>query len=409
MRVLVVDEALPFPPDSGKRLRTYNLIKRLCVRHEVTYLARGGTEELPGCPGVEVVLVDEAVTAQRGLRFYAELLANVASGLPYVVTRHASPAFRQAVDRAVSTHGFDLIHCEWTPYAQNLLHLAGRVPMLLMTHNVESMIWARYFATAVNLFKKAYIGLQWRKMERFEASACQLFDEVCCVSGEDAAVMREHFACPHVSVVPNGVDTQYFAPMDVPAAPASMVFTGSMDWRPNQDGIGWFVDAILPRIRQQMPQAGLDIVGRNPPAALARQWAAPGGVRVSGTVPDVRPAIAGSGLYVVPLRVGGGSRLKILEALAMGKPVLSTTLGAEGLHLEADKHLVLRDDPDSFARQAAAMLSEPERYAAMARNGRDRVLEEYGWDGIADTLEEAWLRAIGNFQGTAQEARHAQG
>ncbi len=399
MRVLVVDEAVPYPPDSGKRLRTYNLIGRLARRHRVTYLARGREQSLPGCPEVEVVTVDEPVTPQRGARFYAELLANVASPLPYVVTRHASGAFRRALDDALRTRDIELVHCEWTPYAENVRHLAGRLPMLLMTHNVESVIWERYRLTAENPLKKAYIALQWRKMERFEAGACRLFDEICCVSENDARVLRELSGIGSARVVPNGVDPAYFAPMGLPVRPASMVFTGSMDWRPNQDGVSWFLDAVFPRIVRELPGAGLDIVGRAPPEPLARRWRAAGNVRVSGTVPDVRPAVDAASLYIVPLRVGGGSRLKILEALAMGKAVLSTTLGAEGLELADGEHLLLRDDAASFAAQAADMLRHPDRYAAMARSGRERVLGRYGWDGIADRLEQAWNDALGGFHG----------
>jgi len=396
MRVLIVDEELPYPPDSGKRLRTWNLVKRLAKRHEIVYLARDSRSVLEGCPEVEVACVDEPVTRQRGVRFYAELAANVVSPLPYVVTRHSSNTFRNAVDSLVSSRTFDLVHCEWTPYAHNMLHLAGRIPLMLMTHNVESLIWARSYAMAKNPAKKAYIGLQWLKMERFEASACRRFDEVGCVSEEDALVMRDRFGCRNVAVVPNGVDPDYFAPGGTAPSPHSMVFTGSMDWRPNQDGIGWFVKEVLPLVRKNLPDASLDVVGRNPPTDLTRLWLSQEGVTVSGTVPDVRPHIARASLYVTPLRVGGGSRLKILEALAMGLPVLSTTVGAEGLQLCDGEHLVLRDDPQSFARQAVAMLAEPERYVDMARRGRERVLEQYGWDGIAPRLEKSWERAVAN-------------
>jgi len=395
MRVLMVDEGLPYPPDSGKRLRTYNLVKRLCASHEVTLLCRGEHQGLPGCPEVEVACVPEEVTAQRGPRFYAELLGNLVSPLPYVVTRHASRAFRETLDALLKKKSFDLVHCEWTPYAQNLRHLHGRVPMLLMAHNVESMIWTRYFLTAVNPLKKIYIYLQWKKLERFEGEVSPLFDQVCCVSGNDSIVMRELFGCPRTRVVPNGVDPAYFAPMDLPVRPSSMAFTGSMDWRPNQDGISWFTEKILPRIRREVKDASLDVVGRNPPPAMAAHWASPGNVNVTGSVPDVRPYVAQAALYVVPLRVGGGSRLKILEALAMGRPVLSTTIGAEGLDLEDGEHLCLRDGPESFADQAVRMLREPSRYAEMAERGRRAVLARHGWDAIASRLEDAWAEAAG--------------
>ena len=194
-------------------------------------------------------------------------------------------------------------------------------------------------------------------------------------------------------VVPNGVDEQYFAPLKGDIKPGSMVFTGSMDWRPNQDGVKYFIEEIFPIIRREIPAATFTVVGRKPPQWLVDLGNNTEGIIITGTVDDVRPYIAESSLYVVPLRVGGGSRLKILEALSMQKPVLSTTVGAEGLDVRDGVHLLLRDKPQDLAATAIEMLSAPQRFAHLGVSGRDLIIKHYTWDAIAKVMEDVWRQA----------------
>lgn len=394
MNVLIVDEEVPWPLNTGKRLRTYNLVQRLQQNHHITYLCYGAPNaQLPACPNVTVVTLPSPIIEQKGASFYWALLENLFSPNPYIVDRHYSKQLAEKVTTLITENRFDLLHCEWTPYSENIKHLFGSLPAILSAHNVEAQIWERYFLTERNLLKKAYIYLQWKKLVRYESRIAASYSAIAVVSEPDRAVFVEAYGCPQTEVVPNGVDEQYFAPLSAALRPGSMVFTGSMDWRPNQDGVRYFIEEVFPLIRQQMPFATFTVVGRKPPQWLVELGAATDGVAVTGTVDDVRPYIAQSVLYVVPLRVGGGSRLKILEALAMKKVVLSTSVGAEGLMVEEGCTILLRDTPQAMADAACRILGNPSAFSHLGEAGRDLILQHYTWDSIASTMADLWRRA----------------
>ena len=395
MRVLFVDEEIPYPLNTGKRLRTFNLLTRLAKFHEITYVCQGEIpRDLPLISGVRFLTVPSHLLPQHGLRFLASLGANLLSPRPYVVNRHFSRAMQEQLKNCLARENFDLLHCEWTPYTEVLRPFLRDNPAVLATHNVEAQIWRRLFETEVNVFRKGYIWNQWRKMHAFEKTAVQLYDCVTAVSKPDAALMHEWYGLDAVTVVPNGVDEAYFFPATGQQTRYSMVFTGSMDWRPNQDAIRFFLEAIFPAIRRALPATTLTVVGRNPPSWLRKLANGVEGVEITGTVDDVRSYVARADLYVVPLRIGGGSRLKILEALAMQKPVLSTSVGAEGLGLRHGEHLLLADDPREFAESAIRMLLAPQEFATLARQGRDEVLAHHTWNAIAGLMDRVWWQAV---------------
>jgi polysaccharide biosynthesis protein PslH len=398
LHVVLVDEELPYPPTSGKRIRTLNLVLRLAGRHRLTYLchrnadadeARRAAAFLEG-HGVETVVVDRAVPRKSGPLFYARLAANLLSPLPYSVASHTSRALRQAVADYAAGHRVDLWQCEWTPYAAALEGLAG-VRRLVVAHNVESLIWQRYHETEANPLKRWYIGGQWRKFEHFERRAYSEADCTVAVSAEDAARIRDRFGGGRVQVVDNGVDTCFFRPAPAPAEPGRILFLGSLDWRPNLDAVGQLLDHVFPAVRAREPGARLALVGRNPPDWLRRQAAATAGVELHANVADVRPYLAACTVMAVPLRIGGGSRLKILEALAAGVPVVSTRVGAEGLCLEPGRHLTVVEGVADLAAALVQCLREPEAARAQAECGRRVVVERYDWGVLADRLEQVWL------------------
>jgi glycosyltransferase involved in cell wall biosynthesis len=397
-----VDEELPYPPTSGKRIRTLNLTLRLARRHRLTYLCHRNADpeeaqaaaEFFAVHGIRTVVVDRAVPPKAGAGFYARLAANLLSPLPYSVASHNSRALRQALLAHAAAHPVDLWHCEWTPYAQALAG-AVRGPRLVVAHNVESVIWQRYYETEANVVRRWYIGRQWRKFERFERRVLGEVERTVAVSDVDAARFRRDFGARRVDVVENGVDTAYFRPQAARRQPDRLLFLGSLDWRPNLDGVRLLLENVFPAVRAALPWARLCLVGRNPTESLRRQAAATPGVELHGSVPDVRPHLAGCGLLVVPLRIGGGSRLKILEALASGTPVVSTRVGAEGLCLEAGRHLTVVEDVDALEPALVAAIRNPEAARAQAAAGRRRVLECYDWDALADRLEQVWADCVG--------------
>lgn len=389
MRILWLKTELLHPIDKGGRIRTYNMLRALCREHEVTYLtlddgtAAPDAVERAGEYCHQLVRVPFATAPKRSARFFAELAGNAVSPLPYAVAKYRSPAMRDAVRRAVAA-GTDVVVCDFLFPSVNVPDGLG-VPTVLFQHNVEAMIWQRHAEVAGNPVKRAYMTEQWRRMRRHEGAECRRFDHVVAVSPQDAKQMARDYGVRDVSDVPTGVDIEYFRPTGREAPrPNNLVFTGSMDWMPNEDAIVWFADEILPRVRAAVPDVTLTVVGRHPPPRVRALAAAGQGVEVTGSVPDVRPYMERAAAFVVPIRVGGGTRLKVYEAMAMEKPVVSTPVGAEGLPLRDGVDAMLAAEPAAFADAVIAVLRDPGRAAALAASGAALVRARYGWNRVAE-------------------------
>jgi glycosyltransferase involved in cell wall biosynthesis len=397
LRVVMVDEELPYPPTSGKRIRTLNLTLRLARRHRLTYVCHrnADADEARRAAaffaehGIETLVVERTAPSKSGPGFYLRLAANLLSPLPYSVAAHKSPALRHALAELAYKQRVDVWHCEWTPYAETMCDIAAE-RRVVMAHNVESIIWQRYHENETNPLRRWYIGRQWRKFQRFERRVLGEVERTIAVSDLDARRLREDFGVARLAVVENGVDTEYFQPQARRRQPERLLFLGSLDWRPNLDGVKLLLERVFPAVRAAEPSASLCLVGRNPPETLRRQADAMAGVELCANVPDVRPYLADCGLLVVPLRIGGGSRLKILEALASGTPVVSTRIGAEGLRLEAGQDLTVVEDINGLSRVLIEAIRRPEPFQAEAERGREKVLEHYDWDRLADQLELVW-------------------
>jgi glycosyltransferase involved in cell wall biosynthesis len=408
LHVVLVDEELPYPPVTGKRIRTYNLVRRAAASHRLTYVCHRNADPAEARQaerhfaelGITTHVVDRPVPPRRGPAFYARLAANLFSPLPYSVTSHTSREMVAALRAIAAAERVDLWHCEWTPYAQAVRDLPGR--RVVMAHNVESVIWRRYADTERNPVKRWYIAKQYRKYLRFEREALARADLTIAVSDLDAERFRRDLGVPRVDVVDNGVDTAYFTPEEGTREPATMLFLGSLEWRPNLDGVAQLLDHVFPAVQRELPQARLLLVGRNPPAWLHRTAGRPG-VELHANVPDVRPFLARAGLMVVPLRIGGGSRLKILEALAAGVPVVSTRVGAEGLHL-GERHFHQVEDIADLTPAILKAARSPREARERAEAGRRQVLRLYDWGELARRLVALWERVVRE-PGTAPAAR----
>jgi glycosyltransferase involved in cell wall biosynthesis len=235
-----------------------------------------------------------------------------------------------------------------------------------------------------NALKKIYLRDQWRKALAYERAACRRFDSVVAVSRADAEMMRREYDVKNVSDVPTGVDTDFFRRTNATArAPHNLVFTGSMDWLPNEDAMQYFIKDVLPLIKQSVPDVTLTVVGRDPFPSLVERSRRDPSIIVTGRVEDVRPYMERASAYVVPIRVGGGTRLKIYEAMAMELPIVSTTVGAEGLPVNDGAELLLADTPEEFAAAVVRVLTDEEFARALARRAAELVREKYGWDGVA--------------------------
>ncbi len=389
MRILVLDEEFPFPPNTGKRIRSFSLFSRLGKNHEVSYLAYGDADSLASkalkMVDLNAIAVADVKPDKFGPLFYLRLAANLLSGLPYIVTSHYSDLFKSEFVRQVDAFKPDLILCEWTPYAKFAEDIKG-IPRVVSAHNVESRIWRRYYETENNPAKKWYIARQVEKLERFEKEVFASFEGIMAVSQSDACEIKN--ICPEarVDVVDNGVDLDYFNHEAQKVDENSLVFVGSMDWRPNQDAVTFFVKEIFPLIRQKKPEAHAVFVGRKPPEFI-HAYNDIDGIEVTGSVKDIRPYVHSSAVYVVPLRIGGGTRLKILDAMAMHKPIVSTVVGAEGLDVTDRENILLAKTAQSFADQVVRLMDDKALQEKLAKKGRELVEAKYGWDSLAAKLE----------------------
>ena len=398
MKILIVDEWIPYPLDSGKKLRTFHLLKRLADKYDITILCYGKLSfdkakvEYLKELGIKVILVEDNRIRKWSLGFYMQMLLEIFSTNPFTVNYHYSKNMQEQIFSFLEKEDFDLVQCEWTPYAKYFDKI-DRLPKILSAHNVEWMQWKRFFQCQANPLKKIYAYLQWKRMFNFEKRECPKFDHCVAVSKKDADLLLSYGA-KAASVVENGVDIAYFTPLQTQVISHSMVFTASMDAFSNQDGVEYFVKSIFPKIKQALPSVSFTAVGRNPSKNIYKLAEGHPEIKITGTVNDVRPFIAESSLYIVPLRVGGGSRLKILEAMAMGKAVISTTMGVEGLEMTPNKNVIIADKPEDFAQKAIELLSSRELCQNLGSEGRKLIEEKYSWDKIAGKLGEVWEKAI---------------
>ncbi len=401
MKLLWLKSGLLLPLDTGGKLRTWHLMRHLAKRHSTTFLSfedashteadRAGMREV--CERLITVPREDA--PKGSWRFYAGAARFLVDRIPYAVAKYRSSAYREAVAELLARERFDAIVCDFLPPVVNLPSFASsmgdRIPMILFTHNVESEIWRRHTETAANAASRALLSQQWRRMLRFEGAAIARFDLVLAVSEADGRTFERLYPnalkAP-VHVVKTGVDTEYFTPSPVTPDPAHLFFTGSMDWLPNEDAMTYFCREILPRIRRAEPDATLSIIGRSPTPAV-RALAEIPGVEVTGRVEDVRPHIARGAVYIVPLRIGGGTRLKIFEAMSMAKAVVSTTVGAEGLPVTPGRDIVLADEPTRFAQAVVHMIRDESARRAMEAAARQLVVERYDWSAVTADFEAA--------------------
>ena len=389
MHILWIKTELLHPVDKGGRIRTYQMLRELCREHRVTYLALDDGAGGPEARALASEYCHELVTVpfrSRGKRtagFYWELLCNLASPLPYAVAKYRSAALTRALERLVASHDVDVIVCDFLFPSLNVPDGLG-VPVVLFQHNVEAAIWERHAQVAAHPVTRWYMREQWRRMRAFEGSECRRMDRVVAVSGEDCRTLAAAYGISRVDEVPTGVDTDYFRPTGtVTRNRNEIVFTGSMDWLPNEDAVAWFADRILPRILAEVPDARFTIVGRTPSEkvrALARAHEA---ISVTGSVPDVRPYMERAAAFVIPIRIAGGTRLKVYEAMGMEIPIVSTTIGVEGLPVHDGTEVLIADESDQFADAVVRVLRDPELGARLARTAAERVRSEFGWREVA--------------------------
>jgi glycosyltransferase involved in cell wall biosynthesis len=390
LRILWVKVGGLWPPNTGGRLRTLHMIAELSRRHRVSLLttrlpaddSANLEARLPACDRIEAI--PYALPKQGSARFGLAVARSWASPYPADLWRWRLAPVRARIREWIE-EGVDLCVADFLVAMPNL-PVPTSVPVVLFEHNVEYMIWKRLHEVEKRSWRRALLGLEWRKMRHYETRACLQAGLTVAVSDADRALLAANAPGADIRAIGTGVDTAYFHPNGAVEAPSALVFTGSMDWYPNEDAITYFIAAILPQLRQEVPGLSVVVVGRDPSERLRAACAA-AGIRVTGTVSDVRPFVAEAAVYIVPLRVGGGTRLKIFEALAMGKAVVSTRVGAEGLPIVPGQHFLQADSPADFAQAVVTLLKDPDRRRALGFAGRRLVEERYSWTQVTRQFE----------------------
>jgi glycosyltransferase involved in cell wall biosynthesis len=395
MNVLILTQVLPYPPDSGPKIKTYNVIKYLAQNHRVALVSfvRGDqTEHIRHleryCQAVHTVPM-ERNAMRDGLAMARSLL----SGQPWMMVRDDRRAMRALVDFLSAGQSFDVAHADQL----NMGQYAGRVSgafKILDAHNALWLLYKRLWETTSPGPRKLLLGRDWRLLKTYEGRLVRQFDAVLAVSHEDGAALQEAAGRPvDVTVIPIAIDTDEVTFVEREAEPGHILHIGTMYWPPNIDAVNWFVREVYPLIRRGRPDVQFDVVGSRPPAELLALNGAGLGINVTGYVQDPTPYQQRAAVMAVPLLAGGGMRVKILNALAEGVPIVSTTLGYEGIEVTPGRDILVGDTPETFAAEVLRVLNDPDLGRQLAANGRRLAEEKYDYRHACRPLDDVYARA----------------
>ncbi len=382
-RVLMVTSRLPWPPTEGHQLRSWHLLRAIARKHRVTLLSCLRPEDAEAASGELPAAVNRLAfhhLRQDRISTAMQLASGIGGRLPFVVHRYAGAELRSKV--AELTRDADLVHFDMLPLMACADRVPAGVPVVYNAHNIEHVLLRTRGDNESRPLHRAFLRNQVDRLARFEADASRRADLVLACSEQDRAQLVELGARAAITV-PNGVDLGDNRP-GTGSEDGSLVFVGQMGWFPNRDGVEWFLSDVLPRVLSRKPDLRFTLVGkaqglRVPPGIAAN-------VDVTGFVDDLRPLVQRASVYVVPLRMGSGTRLKVLEAMAFGKAIVTTSIGSEGIDLEEGVHAEFANDAQSFADRILALLDDPAHRAALGREARKLAEARYGWDAIGDAM-----------------------
>jgi len=390
MKTLWVNTNFMHPTTKGGQIRTLEMLRHLHRRHEIHYVAIEKAHEPEG-PARAGEYSFRAYPFKHHIRpkssplFWGELAKGLISAVPVAVERFHPPGMSEFLEGLIRKERFDCAvvdHLAPTAYYPDLPNA------IFFQHNVETVIWRRHVEHATDPLRRWYLQLQASRMFEYEKRVSLAAGHIVAVSKTDADEMRNLFGVSRVTEIPTGVNIEYFLPpAEKSNVGADLVFVGSMDWLPNVDGVLYFAREVLPIIRRKRPECSVAIVGRTPPPKILELAASDKRIQVTGTVPDIRPYLWGSAVSIVPLRIGGGTRLKIYEAMAAKIPVVSTTVGAEGLTVNPPADIRIGDAPEEFAAQCLDLLGDAEERRRVATAAWEMVNSNFSWDQVSRCFE----------------------
>ena len=407
VNVLLLTQVLPYPPDSGPKVKTYNVLKYLAGRHSVTLVSfvRGDQsaqvrrlERL--CRAVYTVPMDRSKWREPlyGLR-------SLWRGDPFVMTRDHRARMHALIARLHADQRFGVVHADQHNMAQYAERVEGAFKVL-DAHNALWLLYKRQWETTTPGPYRWLLNRDWRLFRRYEARICREFDAVLAVTEVDKKALLEVLDRPReITVIPIAVDTEEVRLIERVPGPSHILHIGTMFWPPNADGVRWFIRQVLPIVRAQRPDIVFDVVGSRPPRDLVALGEKLPYLNVTGYVEDPLPYQQQAALMVVPLLAGGGMRVKILNALAEGIPIASTTLGYEGIELNPSHDLLVGDTPEAFAAQVLRVLNDPDLGRQMAVNGRRTVEGRYDYRDVCRPLDDVYA-SVASVQGDEDAPAH---
>jgi len=401
VKLLFIAPDPPYPETSGGRMVVFNTIKHLARRgHEIDLLFLAAQrpkdddlKELGRWCRPFIVPHGRRTTRLR-------LFLNLFESHPYSVQKYRSRTMVAYLRELLARQTYDVIQLEglFVAYLAGCIRrMSPTTPLILRQHNVETTILERLASSTGSRVGKPYLKLQARRLAKYEGAVCGQFDLCIALTPVDQKGLQALAPGARIAVVPAGIDTDYFAPADLPEEPATLLFIGAMDYLPNAEGILWFCKEVLPLIKEEVPQVRLYVVGRSPRREVARL--ASEGIQVTGFVDDVRDYLAKAQVFIVPLLSGSGMRVKILSALAMQRAVVTTTIGCEGIPVVSGKHLIIADNAEDFARSVVNLLHDPSKRASLGWAGRQLVLREYSWERVVGLVEDVYHLVLKEVRG----------
>jgi sugar transferase (PEP-CTERM/EpsH1 system associated) len=408
MRILWLSHFIPYPPKSGKHLRSYHLLRGVAARHEVDlftfiedpwleifYASRAAgledcARELGGiCRAVHFQEVDRL--RRPGGRWRSALAGLVSRNCYSLRTLH-SPAAQRALEKFTAGKAYDLVHFDTIGLAP-FREMFAAIPATLGHHNIESHMLLRRASTESHPLKKLYFWQEGQRVQRYEAATAARFAAHITCSDLDRERLAVTAPQARSVTIPNGVDIEYFQPTSVPSAAPSLIFVGSLNWYPNIDAVQFLLKEIWPLAKAAAPELRLDIVGSAPPPGIVSLAAGLEGVRLHGFVDDVRPFLNAATLYICPIRDGGGTKLKILDAFAMAKALVAHPIACEGIDAEPGRHVLYAETAEQFAQRISHLLAHPQERAQMGLAARALVVERYSFTPIAQHLASVFEAA----------------
>jgi sugar transferase (PEP-CTERM/EpsH1 system associated) len=403
VRVLFLSQIVPYPPHGGVLQRGYHVLRELGERAQVHLLAFVHPDEL-GTPEkveesrrvlgrfCEQVEYFPLWVKRSPVHTAAALATSLVSRQPFSVIAHRSAAFQRRVSALLRQSRFDVVHVDTVALSEFVFGGGAAAATVLTHHNIESMLMERRANVERRPLARQYLRREAAKLAGYEARTCPRFDVNVVVSAKDGELLASRVPGLRTVVVPNGVDVGYFTP-DGEHEEAALIYTGGMNMFANRDAVLYFLDEIWPLVRRRAPATRFFAVGQDPPRELTARAEKDPQVIVTGFVDDIRPYVRKAAVYVVPLRVGGGTRLKVLDAMSSGKAIVSTSIGCEGIAVRPGEHLETADTPEAFADRTVALLGDPARRRTLGAAARRLVEDRYAWRVIGDQLLAAYATA----------------